>query len=467
MKVKQVTTSKIGSDCFESLTISKRNIRYELNESEQKDNEKLNKKILAVIEGQFVVNGGTSRNGREYVKEPVNFWEYVLNGSEVKRRFKDGQVLGELGHYEGAVTEAKMKSGEVSHRVVFIDPETGKGKIYVIDTPAGNNTLTFLESGTVLYVSSRGTGSLRGNSKTVVDWETYEFETIDFVLNPGFFDAKPELTKINEELELDKTQVEDSMDKEVLEKLEKMNEAKEVIVKDNVLLLTKNESLQKEVESLKESLKTATSVNESFKSLGNETEIRGIVNEAHALIEAYKPLGSADAVKKCLELLESYKALGTPEEFKQLAEISEKYIAIGSDTDIVKTLKLQESIIEKFEKTTGGLERIQKIKKIAESYGKTLLSDTTKDLSEKYNMESEKVLKLIKKNGFNEAKEILESLSKGKDKYNDFSEDYKPELKKEFQGSNSEKPKKSVFENFKANLALPQSKKIANTMIIK
>lgn len=430
--------TKINSkkpDCFESLVISKKNIRYKLNESEQKENESLSKKILAVIEGQMIVRGGKSRNGRVYPLSPVDFWEYVLKNEEVQRRFKDGQVLGRLGHYTGAVTEEQMQDGKVSHRLVELvaggkNGIDGYGKIYVLDTEAGRNTLTFLESGTILYVSTRGEGSYRDPVQKIVDWEDFEFETIDFVLNPGFFEAKPTISKINEELELENKIEGKKMDKEFLEKLEKITEAKEALAKENASLTIKNENLVKEKTTLTEEVTKVRAVLATYESIDkNPEDLRKTVKEATSIIEKLEVLGTPESITEQLKtqkgLVEKYALLGTSEKIEEALtnqdSIIESYKKIGTVESIEKALKTQESIIERYR---------TKVKTLKESSSSKDITANALVLSEEFDITAENAVKMLNKMSLTEAKEVLEN-TKGKDKKFDFSENYKPELKKD------------------------------------
>jgi hypothetical protein len=420
-------------DCFESLVISKKNIRYELNESEQKENEKLSKKILAVIEGQMIIIGGKSRNGRVYQESPVNFWEYVLKNEEVQRRFKDGQVLGRLGHYTGAVTEEQMQDGLVSHRLVELIPSEkngikGYGKIYVLDTEAGRNTLVFLESGTVLYVSTRGEGSYRDPVNKIVDWEDFEFETIDFVLNPGFFEAKPTISKINEELELEIKVEEKKMDKEFLEKLEKITESKETLVRENASLTITNQNLLKEKTDLTEEVKKVRVVLATYEALDKDPqELKKTMKEATTIFEKLSNLGTPESIteqlKKQNETIQKYALLGTPEKIEEALKnqdsIIKSYKKLGEVDSIEKALKNQESIIESYR---------TKVKTLKASSSSKDITANALVLSEEFDITAENAVKMLNKMSLTEAKEVLEN-AKGKDNKFNFSENYKPELK--------------------------------------
>jgi hypothetical protein len=447
-KTKNKSKEKVSIyETFDSLTISSANLRFELNESELQDNEKLSKKILAVIEGKLIIPGGRSRNGREYVKNSqVNFWEVILTQEEVVRRFKDGQVLGRLGHYEGAVTEQQMEEGKVTHRVVNIDYETGEGKIYVLDTPSGRNLMTHLESGTILYVSSRGDGTFRDLAKTIVDWENYDFETIDFVLRPGFLEAKPSISKINENLDkniIDKKR--SKMDeKEMLDEINKVGKEKEALASENGKLTAVNENLVKEKAEKEKILNESLDKLKLYESLGSPEEIKNFLSEATAQIKSYTKFGVAEKIDESLKTLNEYKELGEVSKLDEALNILEEYKELGTVKEIKEGFEFQKQIIESYEQATGGLEKAKKQAEISEKYKNKYNLEGAVQISEKFDITLEKAESLIKEHGKTKTISILESLDIEKN-ISDYGTNYKPKKKDSINESKEVSPASAIF----------------------
>ena len=158
--------------------------------------------ILAVVEGQFFVPDGISRNDRFYSKK---LWEKILSYESIQERLKGLTMYGCIGHDDRAVEEKDLSNGAVSHVMekLWIDGDgRGMGRALIANTPAGRNLYTFLDLGSKLKVSSRASGGYLENEKynglPVVDPDSYILETFDFVIDPGFIETDPRLIRDNE-----------------------------------------------------------------------------------------------------------------------------------------------------------------------------------------------------------------------------------------------------------------------------
>ena len=133
------------------------------------------------MSGTFIQGGVRNLNQRVY---PVNeISKAVENINEILH--KGESVLGELDHPE----ELTINLDRVSHMItkMWMDGNTGMGKLKILPTPVGNITRTLLESGVKLGVSSRGSGNVdeRGH---VSD---FEIVTVDIVARPSAPNAYP------------------------------------------------------------------------------------------------------------------------------------------------------------------------------------------------------------------------------------------------------------------------------------
>ena len=161
------------------------------------------KNIIGIVEGQFFQPDGMSRNKRWYSRK---LWDNVLASPDVRNRLASRTMYGEIGHSDGPVTDMTLRDGSVSHIIadLWIDEKgRGMGRAYIIDTPKGRLLKTYLGAKSKLKVSTRGEGVyLDGETHDgypIIDPDTYELQTVDFVLNPGFMETSAKLTTAQKE----------------------------------------------------------------------------------------------------------------------------------------------------------------------------------------------------------------------------------------------------------------------------
>lgn len=131
--------------------------------------------------GVFIQGGVRNLNQRVYPVHEIN--KAVENINEILK--KGESVLGELDHPE----ELTINLDRVSHMItkMWMEGNTGMGKLKILATPVGEITRTLLESGVKLGVSSRGSGNV-DDSGHVSD---YEIVTVDIVARPSAQNAYP------------------------------------------------------------------------------------------------------------------------------------------------------------------------------------------------------------------------------------------------------------------------------------
>lgn len=355
--------------------------------------------IIGIVEGQFFQPDGMSRNGRWYSRR---LWENVLNSADVKNRLLAHTMFGEIGHSDGPVTDMTLRKGEASHIIadLWIDEKgRGMGRALILNTEAGRNLKIYLGATSKLKVSTRGEGVyLDGqlhDGRPVIDPDTYELQTVDFVLNPGFLETSANLTVQKESVDeaqvtttktvseeniaLAKKEGETSMPmdmdayvaelKEELKALKAENKSltEELKSKDKELLL-KNYEESAEVKKISEAFAPFKKIGASAKTI-NETLQRSQKAQKEAEekaaklteeLDAYKAqCGSLEQLKEATTLstnalnqIAEYKKVGTPEqvlelfdranklfpELKELRAITETYKNIGEAEDL-KSLK--------------------------------------------------------------------------------------------------------------------------------
>jgi hypothetical protein len=411
----------------------------ELSEAEKKVVD--GKSVLGIVRGQFFVPNGVSRNKRKY---PRTLWEEVLSRKDVMEKLQNGLMLGCIGHEDKAIDEKDISTGKTSHRVtkLFIDSSgKGMGEALILNTPAGRNLWTVLKSGSKLSVSSRGSGKLvegRMNAGVPeVDKKSFHLETFDFVINPGFLEARPSL-------------------KENLNKLEDnlmsdLANGNHSVMNENLIVENKNLSenvadLRVENNDLVNKLKMMAEHYEKFdvlESLG-DTDLHRLIDIVEAYgdtvmseleeLDRYREIGSPEQIMEALyrskpiieawqnssdpELLESelsiYRELGDPEEIVQVFEkyesILEQYDELGTPGDIHTAFELAEMVNE-------NLSEVQEQEAIAE------LDEAVKYYSGQYGLSMEVTRSILERYSEDEAVELFENLE-GKSSTSSFAEDF-------------------------------------------
>ncbi len=146
-----------------------------------------------VLEGIFAEFGKKNNNNRIYTEENyLPFVEYL------KPKIKQKKLLGELDHPVGENT-TQIRLEKASHIIedLYYDKDNRvlRGRIRILDTPAGKIAKSLLDSGVPLSISSRAIGEVDENTKTA---KIIHLITYDLVSQPGFESAT--LSRVNESL---------------------------------------------------------------------------------------------------------------------------------------------------------------------------------------------------------------------------------------------------------------------------
>ena len=133
------------------------------------------------MQGVFIQGGVRNLNQRVYPVREIE--KAVDNVNEILR--KGESVLGELDHPE----ELTINLDRVSHMItkMWMDGNTGMGKLQILATPLGELARTLLESGVKLGVSSRGSGNVNDGGEV----SDFEIITVDIVARPSAPNAYP------------------------------------------------------------------------------------------------------------------------------------------------------------------------------------------------------------------------------------------------------------------------------------
>ena len=140
-----------------------------------------NGKKSLYMKGIFIQGGVKNHNERIYpVSEIRNAVNHITD--EIA---KGVSILGECDHPE----ELTINLDRVSHLItqMWMDGQSGMGKLKILPTPMGNIIRTLIESDVKLGVSSRGVGNVDDKGEV----SSFEIITVDIVARPSAPNAYP------------------------------------------------------------------------------------------------------------------------------------------------------------------------------------------------------------------------------------------------------------------------------------
>ena len=170
--------------------MKKDSIREKLKFKPLTEEEKNKRHILGRLYGPVADIINPTRNGRYYSED---VWKEVFKNPVFQENIKNLTIYGELGHPEdrdyidmekAAICLPEVpKEDEDGHLVAYFD---------ILDTPNGRILKTLCEYGSILGISSRGTGDIVEdiNGNESVDPSTYNFTCFDVVLTPAVESAR-------------------------------------------------------------------------------------------------------------------------------------------------------------------------------------------------------------------------------------------------------------------------------------
>lgn len=133
------------------------------------------------MSGIFIQGGVRNLNERVY---PVS--EIRKAVENVNKQISDGySICGECDHPE----ELTVNLDRISHIIesMWMEGNSGCGKLRILPTPMGNLIRTLIESGVKLGVSSRGSGNVDDKGEV----SEFEIVTVDVVMRPSAPEAFP------------------------------------------------------------------------------------------------------------------------------------------------------------------------------------------------------------------------------------------------------------------------------------
>lgn len=153
--------------------------------------------VLCTLEGTLSDYSESTRNDRWYSER---LWDRVLNSEGFQELVRTRTLFGESDHPLDIEDRFDVHYNYVSHcvRDVVHDRQNQcvRGKIDVLDTPAGRIIFTFVKYGSILGVSSRGAGDLIDTGNRIeVDPDSYQFYAWDIVHRPSNRKARVNLSE--------------------------------------------------------------------------------------------------------------------------------------------------------------------------------------------------------------------------------------------------------------------------------
>lgn len=388
--------------------------------------------ILARVSGPTFFPETTSRNGVYYTLEA---WQNALSDPELQQRLDSRLVLGTFGH-DIEITDEEVRKGLFSHITtkLWIEDGVGYAEHLVLNTEPGRNLNTLLRAGARISTSTKANGFLAesqtADGYSMVEPEGFTLERIDFVLDPGYLEAKPELlesfsSKGKQKMDKTRTPIEimearsELSDKRATELQEALSasrvevaEAKAAMklyeafgtpveIHEKLKKLSVYESIDDDPEALADTVEAATETIEDLtdkldaatqelehtqEALGDETPetYKALLAEADAAVEqlaAFKEVADTpeqvkelmDAAAQAEEKLTQYQELGTVEELEELIDTAEKVqeqLEGEEVADIADEVGVEPEIVESLRRKGMSLKEARKLLvSMKESFG--------------------------------------------------------------------------------------------------
>ena len=350
--------------------------------------------ILGTVSGPFFFPNVASRNRRVY---PEEAWKNALGNAHTKRLLENNLMLGTVGHkdmeFDDLISEQK-----VSHltRKLWTENKNGKvigmGEADILDTPVGRILNTLIRAGCKMAISSKSYGEYQeskdSSGNQIVDPKKFYCQRFDFVVDPGFLEAMPQLKEefeklVNEEptekmdekhiVELIEEKIKDrenfiysiNMEDKVMdEKLLKLTEDKTRLEEQIGQVLKDNENLKSTITGLQslgtpevikeafDKVKSLTTVVDSYKEIGTPEEITETLEKSKSFVTSIAEFGTVEEIKEAFDTVTAYVEIGTPEEIKEslekIQDLIEKFEPIGTFSSIKEALESARDVLKEY-----------------------------------------------------------------------------------------------------------------------
>lgn len=312
--------------------------------------------IIAKVRGPACFDGAASRNKRWY---PEGHWPKQFEKSEVRHKLENRLMFGAWGH-EHELTDEELAEGKHSHITtkLWMEGNVGMAEYLILNTPAGRILNTTLRAGSRLSVSTRGSGDYKGEHEGMpqVDSDSFTLDRIDFVVNPGFLQARPELVEaIREDLKSLGITITQNPKTDVKENI-MPGELNETLVRENATLRSDLQKTQEHLDELKANNTVLAEQNAQFRQ--NEAELDRRLKEASDKLAAYEKNGADGNLKTKLDRLAQLE--GFLSELVSTDLIDEGKVAgqAGRMSEAFAFLEGRHAELKRIEEEFGGYDKI-------------------------------------------------------------------------------------------------------------
>lgn len=360
---------------------------------------------LMTLTGVFGVCGVRNNNQRVY--ETSNYSKMV---SEMQERIKEvGGIPGELEH----PSCMNITLENVSHKITDINiDENGvvTGSITLLNTPKGKIAQAIVEGGLPLFISSRATGNVDKTGNVCLE----RIATYDLVGTPGFSQAK---------LKLNENQIAESINESSIFYIsEKTNETEEINENEDMELkeiLEKLEALEERVQELE---KTNEELQEQLdEAQDNKFDLKEFANKVQNwIVEEYSPVVQDWVINEFAPVVEGWC------EDHLREEIVEEAVKVTNENFIEETVpQIQNWVVGEFAPVVESWCKTEFATGIQDWVVEEFTPEMEKWINESYNAKvKEQIAESIetsKKNNLtaiDETLKVLESLEITKPSYN-------------------------------------------------
>lgn len=365
--------------------------------------------ILAKVVGPAFFPDTISENNVHY---ELNAWELALADKRFKKRLGDRLVFGTIGH-NTELSDDDIRDGNFSHlvtRVWINEANVGMAEYLIYNTGPGQRLNLLLRTGSKLRVSTKAAGhfqKLKGQPKVKsVIPETFMLERIDFVIDPGYDEALPEVVESLQVDNINPPTIGEPMENTKVEQIleARINELKG----EKSITESKLNELSTDLVAIRESMASDKVVIENYKQLGSFTSI----SESLAELAQYKSLGTVQEISEALEEGEKVidemtdkmtEMTNQPDEYEELGEPSEIKQALDKALEVVDELEAYQQL--------GSVDEISELLETSEQLAADLELNQAQALADELGVTVDSVSNLTSKGmSLDEVRDLVTSL---------------------------------------------------------
>lgn len=373
---------------------------------ESLENEKIvdGQHILARVVGPSFFPETTSGNGVFY---PLEAWENALNDEQFLEDLHNRRIYGTIGH-DLELTDNEIRDGKFSHIIskVWIDENNiGMAEYLIVNTEPGRTLNMLLRAKSKLRVSTKARGFFesspnRRGGKSVKS-ESFILERIDFIREPGYVNAMPDLVESVDNLNKKEGVVMSVDDKTSNTKVEDIleNQIKE-LKSDKIKVDEALVSLNSKVTSLSEELTKAKSKLEQYEALGTVQSLY----EAQQELTSYSAIGSVQEINEALDKSEEViddltGEVASLQDQDDSDDIPAEYADLGTADELDQVLDATQALVSEVEqyRELGSVDELEELVQKSEELVNDMTSTNVSEICTKYNLPEQDVQDMLDK----------------------------------------------------------------------